>query len=252
MTAYKFVKGRHNMNTLNFLKTCISYVHITIPGLDSLAEQFKLFTLAAQVALINSLLGESESLVKAAIMLIPEMASELELEAAESQIYSLIGFMMMLPDNPASNQGYFIPAHGLFNSVMALNSKFLRIKYGVLICMLNYLITQGQDTLPLKIPRVDSNDTLFAGDQQFANDFKQLLSMVLEELLSFVQEVSGVKNLGNWQGKIVPALYLSIAKNFEHGPGTQVRTVLTRILNISKEKFPENPVVTYMDKLLNE
>ena len=47
MQAFRLVKGKHTMSTLNFLKTCISYVHITIPGLDSLAEQFKLFTLAA-------------------------------------------------------------------------------------------------------------------------------------------------------------------------------------------------------------
>ena len=74
-------------------------------------------------------------------MLLPEMASELELEAAEQQLYSLIGFMMMLPDNPASNQGYFIPAHGLFNSLTGLQSKYVNIKYKALLAMLNYLIT---------------------------------------------------------------------------------------------------------------
>jgi hypothetical protein len=36
--------------------------------------QFKLYYHAAQVALVNGLIGEAEALVKAAIALIPEMA----------------------------------------------------------------------------------------------------------------------------------------------------------------------------------
>ena len=83
-------------------------------------------------------------------------------------------------------------------------------------------------------------------------DFKQLLNMVLEELLSFVQELSNSKTIGEWQGTVVTGLFLSIAKNFEHESGTQVRTVMTRIFNICKDKMQDRPVLPYMSKLLNE
>lgn len=45
--AHQMTNGRHNQKTLSFVKACTAYVHITIPTLDSVDMQNKLFMMAA-------------------------------------------------------------------------------------------------------------------------------------------------------------------------------------------------------------
>jgi hypothetical protein len=47
------------------VKACIAYSHITIPTLEEVDKQVKLFHLTAQASLLNGLIGETDSLIRA-------------------------------------------------------------------------------------------------------------------------------------------------------------------------------------------
>jgi hypothetical protein len=153
MKAYKFVKGNHNLKTLAFVKASVSYAHITVPSLESNTLQAKLYLHAAQVALLNGLLGEAESLVKACISMIPVLNEENKLDQAENIIDSLIGLMVYLPDNPASNIGFLTPAFGLVNALSQVNEKYSKMRLRLMTNLLLYIGTQHQDRLPHKLHR---------------------------------------------------------------------------------------------------
>lgn len=63
--AHKLTSGNHNSKTQTFVKACIAYAHITIPTLADVDLQCKLFLLTAQSAMLNGLIGEADSLLKA-------------------------------------------------------------------------------------------------------------------------------------------------------------------------------------------
>lgn len=63
--AHKITNGKHNNKTQTFVKACIAFCHITIPTLDDIEKQTKLFLLTAQASLLNGLIGETDSLLKA-------------------------------------------------------------------------------------------------------------------------------------------------------------------------------------------
>jgi hypothetical protein len=45
--AHKLTSGQHNQKTQSFVKACIAYAHITIPTLEDIDKQCKLFMLTA-------------------------------------------------------------------------------------------------------------------------------------------------------------------------------------------------------------
>ena len=62
-----------NSEQLIFLKACFAYIHITIPSLEDFLVQFKLYILTAQQALICTFINETDSLLRQAIQLIPNI-----------------------------------------------------------------------------------------------------------------------------------------------------------------------------------
>ena len=70
--AHRLKNGKHNSKTKVFVSACIAYVHITIPTLESVDKQLTLFLLTAQAALLNGLIGEADSLLKAILATMDE------------------------------------------------------------------------------------------------------------------------------------------------------------------------------------
>ena len=66
------MKGKHNQKTKAFIKACIAYSHITIPTLESIEKQLQYFIMTAEVAMLNGLIGETDSLIKAIFTTIDE------------------------------------------------------------------------------------------------------------------------------------------------------------------------------------
>lgn len=66
------MNGKHNEKTKTFVKGCTAYSHITIPTLDDVDKQLHLFLLTAQAALLNGLIGETDSLLRAILATMDE------------------------------------------------------------------------------------------------------------------------------------------------------------------------------------
>jgi hypothetical protein len=62
--TYKSVKGKHNKKTMRFCKVCVSYCLITIPSITSIKTQLKLELTTAEIALMNNLISECDSICK--------------------------------------------------------------------------------------------------------------------------------------------------------------------------------------------
>ena len=60
----------------------------------------------------------------------------------------------------------------------------------IYIAVFNYLCTQAQDKLPYSINRVDSNDTIFLGDDQFINELEQNLVKVFDQIVNVMGELN--------------------------------------------------------------
>mmetsp|Transcript_35456 Transcript_35456/g.43368 ORF Transcript_35456/g.43368 Transcript_35456/m.43368 type:complete len:216 (+) Transcript_35456:1810-2457(+) len=100
--CHAICKGKHTQKTQTFVKACIAYVHITIPTLESVPQQVQLFRLTAQAALLNGLIGETDSLMKGMLSTIDEnFDSSLNyLDMTTQNVLSALGFMVMVPENP--------------------------------------------------------------------------------------------------------------------------------------------------------
>jgi len=245
MRAHQFVKGKHNLKTLAFLKACISYAHITIPSLEDLPTQFKLFVLSSQVALVNGLIGEAEALVKAAVSLIPEL--EKTIHEIEPSIHSLVSQMVFLPENPASTSGFLLPANGLFNSIRDLHKNQTPLKVRVLISLMRYLNTQTQLRLPATIFRVDSNDKLMSGNEQFSKDLSELLSVVVEELMEILSQIYEAKDLSQENLELIVSIYIALEDVYDREESSQLDALLTRMAQFCKQKKPEAYIVKYLN-----
>jgi hypothetical protein len=82
--ANKIVKGQHGKRTLSFVKECVAFAHITIPSLLKSKDQISLFMLNAQVALMNGLISETDSIIKAILLIInAQYKKTQEIEAEE-------------------------------------------------------------------------------------------------------------------------------------------------------------------------
>lgn len=113
--AHSFVKGKHSQKTQTFVKACIAYVHITIPTLEDMEKQVKLFLLAAQVALLNGLIGETDSLCKAVLAIIDENFNPMigQLTKTADLLMNFLGFLVIVPSDP--ERDFFQLANGVIN-----------------------------------------------------------------------------------------------------------------------------------------
>lgn len=235
MKAHRLVQGKHNFKTHAFLKACISYVHITIPSIDDNVKQFRLYVLGCQVALVNNLIGEAESMMKTAISRIPDLAEDDLIGQVEDSLHTLVGQLVLLPDNPGSTSGFMVPAHGFVNAISALNKRYEKIKYRLLVNILWYLSTQTQLKLPYRIFRVDSNDKLMSGNVNFKEEQLAMMTLVIEELLNFVAQAGELKIIDDAGMDILVKFYLAMEKIFVATEGSQVMILLTRIADICKK-----------------
>eukprot|EP01038_Epipyxis_sp_PR26KG_P006507 gene6507-8945_t len=132
MKTMKLIKGKHNKKTSSFVKGCFAYCHITIPSLNDNFRKLELLFLCAQSSLVNQCLPQTDTFLKAAISLIPELATSsnntlssnpteittstlLKEEKLCNYLLSLISFLVLTPGHP--EYGPFYIAYGLLNAV---------------------------------------------------------------------------------------------------------------------------------------
>lgn len=101
--AHAIIKGKHTQRTLSFVKACIAYAHITIPTLENMDKQIQYFLLTAQVALLNGLIGETDSLLKGVLATIDENFDTKKTEKTADIVLNMLGFMVIVPSNPETS-----------------------------------------------------------------------------------------------------------------------------------------------------
>jgi len=191
--AHKLTNGNHNSKTQTFVKACIAYAHITIPTLADVDLQCKLFLLTAQSAMLNGLIGEADSLLKAILESMDaaftkdvkeltntghkiEQKCPEKLQRIGELFQSILGFLVVVPSNPEA--AYFVIVEGILNFLKKEEWGHSELAYRTQIRVLDscvrYMISQMQETLPYRIPNVESNDQIFIGDDNFVKECEEL------------------------------------------------------------------------------
>jgi hypothetical protein len=71
--ALKFIGGKHTKKTSAFAKVALAYCHITVPSVTDLLHRLHLLLLCAEAALMSCCLPQTDSFLKAAISLLPDI-----------------------------------------------------------------------------------------------------------------------------------------------------------------------------------
>ena len=193
--TYKSVKGRHNKKTMRFCKVCVAYCLITIPSISSIKTQLKLQLTTAEIALMNNLISECDSICKIIITGIQkeiEILDKLEADFVINFSKSFLGFLIMVPSNPDDPFQLIRGFTNLF-SVENLPKNVLvsRVKLSIFLSMSKFVTTQLQNRLPYHVFNVDSNDEIFTGDPKYIMEGNQLIENILTEILNEISDFDG-------------------------------------------------------------
>jgi hypothetical protein len=192
MRAHRFVKGRHSKKTAAFVKACLAFCHITIPSLDDAFIRLHLFVEAAQVALVNQMMGQSEAFLKAAISLVQEVPPTIERDGKLVNTDPLlVGFLtnfasllLLFPGHP--EHGPFHLVKGLLNVVKGFKAweNACEAKTRVYLAILSLFCTYAQVKFPYHIDKVESNDSLYGGEQSYVDEVLLFVDKLIEEILA--------------------------------------------------------------------
>ena len=174
-----------------FLFSCI-LAHITIPSLEDIFAKLRLLLICGEVALVNSMIVQSEGFLKAAISLIPEVPPTIEVykmivqteEELVGFIRNFTSFLLLFPGHPEHGAFYLIK--GLLNAVQTYepwqNGSVGKTK--VFLGVFALFCTYFQRTFPYRIAKVESNDELYGGDPNYMKQLVPFLDTLINEILS--------------------------------------------------------------------
>jgi hypothetical protein len=194
--TYKLVKGRHNKKTMRFCKICVAYCQITIPGITSIKTQLKLQLVTAQIALMNNLISECDSITRHMISGIQkeilEFLDKNEFNFIENFSKNLLGFLIVVPSNPDDPFQLIRAFYNIFNDEkLNKTSLVLKLKLSIYVSLVKFLHTQLQNKLPYHIFNVESNDEIFTGDEQFISIGNALIGQIISDILDDISEFDG-------------------------------------------------------------
>lgn len=195
-----------------FVKACMAYCHITIPSINNRYQQLQLLGLCAQVGLLTQSLSQTDSFLIAAISLIPQLTSDeiiqgvrCYLDAAainnlgsispdellRDWITKLMSFLIFVPgveqpetEKTGSGALYFI--RGLSNASLKYQWKSETVPIEILLSLIGYYATC---LLPLKeftISKVESNDVLYAGSDEYQREVHEHFSTSIQDTLALI------------------------------------------------------------------
>jgi len=194
--AFKFVKGKHTKKTSAFVKACFAYCHITIPSINDVMRKLQLLLLLAQVSLLNQCLPHTDTFLKAAISLIPELQPFEEVDGRRvhtedkllAYMRSLFSTLIIAPGHP--EHGPFYIVNGLLNALPKYQwQKTTGVLCRVYINMLPLLCTYAQRKFPYHIATVESNDELYGGAPGYMRELFETLCLTIEEVIKQLTEL---------------------------------------------------------------
>eukprot|EP00937_MAST-01D_sp_MAST-1D-sp2_P005489 g5489.t1 len=196
--AHGFMNGRHTRKTSAFVKACLAYCHITIPSIDSVFKRLYLQLLCGNVALLNACLPQADTFFKGAISLIPEVPPTEEIDykpqSTEPRLVQFIqqfcSALVMVPGHP--QHGPFYLVRGLLNAVQRVQwNPATGARVRVSLAVLNALAVFAQSTFPYMVAGVDSNDTLYGGNEEYRTELNTYVERVMDDTMAQLASLGG-------------------------------------------------------------
>ena len=208
--TFQLMNGKHSKQTFTFVKSCFAFIHITIPSIDDIIRRLKFFFLSGQLALMNNLLPQADTLLKAAIETIRDVPSTITLpnntmiETESDLVEFILSFTSCLVGAPGNPEyGPFYLFKGLLTVIQNYKwSPGSDSKIKLLTNSLSCLACFYQDELPYAY-LCGGNDTLYMEDDSFHEDVLKIgnnvLDLILKELEILEQDsdVSTVRKHSN-------------------------------------------------------
>ena len=240
--AYAFMNGKHSKKTGAFAKACLAYCHITIPSIASVSRKLQLLVHCAECALVNQCLPQTDTFLKAAISLIPDMPASEDIdgkrynteEHLSSYLRSLLALLVLVPGHP--DHGPFYIVQGLLNAIpkFAWQSNTDH-QTRVYVDMLALLATYAQKKFPYSIPHVESNDVLYCKAPGYSFDLAQHTTRCVEAVvkqLTAMGEVAKADNAAKMcQARLTMNLINQLASRMELN--TSVGEFLVKLVDLA-------------------
>ncbi|OTF78339.1 hypothetical protein BLA29_003769, partial [Euroglyphus maynei] len=196
MDAHRLVNGRHTKKTISFVNACMAFSYITIPSMYDIFLRLQLFLSSSQVALMNGCLPQTDAFIKLIITLIRKLlpfseSSDGKFYANDEFLHSyssqLLSTLIVVPDNPELDILYLFK--GLYNVLKGYQFECdSTVKLLIWMNMAKYLATCKQDNYPYHIDRVDSNDSLYAQDEEFIKEIETYFDIIFHESLDMFKK----------------------------------------------------------------
>lgn len=206
MKAHRFMRGKHNKKTSSFVKSCIAFVHITIPSLESIWPRMYLFASMGRIALVNGMIVQAEALLYAAISLIHKLPSTFTSTQYNNTIQStqvLLGeyienfcsTLLLLPGHPKKGAFYLIVElqNALYKWDPWKKEKTSIEKTRALISIFRLYIAMSQKKFLYKLESVSSNDDMYGQAPSYMNELYKNLNELAREIHKQILEL---KNTG--------------------------------------------------------
>ncbi|KAG4964361.1 hypothetical protein JHK85_039336 [Glycine max] len=174
---------------LNFVKSCVTFSEVTIPSISA-HRQFDLFLETAEV---GGLVSHSDGLIDSAISclhtldIIDGFRTPTDVEGLVSSIRKLCGFLIMVPGTLSLPVTYF--PNSLFTLISSRSWFEPKMRAQIFSAIILLLTTLSQKRLPYHAnSQIPGNDMLYYGDSSYNQELVSLSKLVLENLLSAVQQ----------------------------------------------------------------
>lgn len=243
MKALKLVKGKHNSKTSQFVRSLFASVATSIAGLDDPFARMELSQKAARAALENNCIGQADLLFRSAIQELPELPQAIAVHIAlsasadqtaaqqEERLYGLLSSftkaIIPMPGSPDHGPCYLI--QGVLTAIQRFpwargGSSIARCKSALLLLPVIHIMASSEPfPSEYKIPGVDSNDVLYAGDLKFKEELKSLQKLVLEHVIQLFGEAELAFKAGDPSSRAII---------LEGVPEMVSKQTLTEILNL--------------------
>lgn len=219
--THLYVRGKHSKKTSAFAKACLAFCHITIASIRDTGRKLLLLLQGAQAAMLNCCLPQTDTFLKAAISLVPELPPSVAVlgegsKRTHSEVFlaefvrNLLSTLVMVPGHP--DHGPFYIVSGLLNALPKFQWQAgSTVKTAVYIDMLALLTTYAQKRFPYGMALLESNDVLYCGAPGYTFELKQQIQVVLEEVMAQLTALGSTSAQGN-QGEQNTASKLSQAR----------------------------------------
>lgn len=206
--------GRHSRKSGGFVRGCLAFAFISIPSLGGdIFTRLHLYLEAAQVALVNLCLPQADAMCKSAVSLLLEVPLVVKVGKKPvsneprllTYINDFLSFLLVVPDSPDLPPLYLLK--GLINAVRKYPwPESSDGKISIWFAILTWLSTASRPQLPYHIDGLNSNDSLYGGNEAVMTELQTIADSLLDEVLTHLKWLGG--NKGEFRRQSIVSLNL--------------------------------------------